>query len=433
MGGASTASRPDAVERRLPPEPASVGEARRLVRDLLVASDREDLLESGALVVSEVVTNALLHAGTPIDVAAWVDGTGLRVEVSDGSPHLPARRRYATTAGTGRGMLMLESVVDDWGVTRHDRGKTVWFHLTDPAANAERQELQEDEAPARRTTAGDVVRVELLNMPLLLHAAWQEHAEALLREYLLASLDDESDINPIQMHADATDAIAILEEQVPRADVAMDPDELMAGATEPFVSLPAVVLEVPLASVPHFRTLSDAIEASIGLARTGRILTPPTQPEVRAFRRWLCTEVVEQARGRSARPWSFATTTADPLTEPWPWDMSTVRTAAGGLIAADETNRILAVSREALDILGYDDPTQIEGRRLVTIIPERYRQAHIAGFTLHLLVGRQPLVGRTVEVPALRADGAEVLVDLVVTAEKMGNGRTLFLADIRRV
>ena len=433
MGGASTASRQDAVERRLPPEPSSVGEARRLVRDLLVASDREDLLESGALVVSEVVTNALLHAGTPIDVAAWVDGTGLRVEVSDGSPHLPARRRYATTAGTGRGMLMLESVVDDWGVTRHDRGKTVWFHLTDPAANAERQELQEDEAPARRTTAGDVVRVELLDMPLLLHGAWQEHAEALLREYLLASLDDESDINPIQMHADATDAIAILEEQVPRTDVAMDPDELMAGATEPFVSRPTVVLEVPLASVPHFQTLSDAIEASLALARTGRILTPPTQPEVRAFRRWLCTEVVEQARGRSAHPWTFATTATDPLSAPWPWDMSTVRTAAGGLIAADETNRILAVSREALDILGYDDPTQIEGRRLVSIIPERYRQAHIAGFTLHLLVGRQPLVGRTVEVPALRADGAEVPVELVVTVEKMGDGRTLFLADIRRV
>ena len=53
-------------------------------------------------------------------------------------------------------------------------------------------------------------------MPLLLHAAWQEHAEALLREYLLASLDSDGD-DPIQMHADATDAIAVLEEHVPRA------------------------------------------------------------------------------------------------------------------------------------------------------------------------------------------------------------------------
>ena len=73
-------------------------------------------------------------------------------------------------------------------------------------------------------------------MPLLLHAAWQEHAEALLREYLLASLDDEVDSeDPIQMHADATDAIAVLEEHVPRRglDVARRPD---GRAIEPLVS-----------------------------------------------------------------------------------------------------------------------------------------------------------------------------------------------------
>ena len=433
MNGASTASRPDAVERRLPPEPSSVGEARRLVRGLLETSARDDLVDTGALLVSELVTNALLHAGTPIDVAAWVDETGLRVEVADGSGHLPTRRRYATTAGTGRGMLMLEQMVDDWGVTRHDRGKTVWFHLSDPAANVEGQQLREDEAADRRAPPGDVVQVQLRDMPLLLHGAWQEHAETLLREYLLASLDDESDINPIQMHADATDAIAILEEQVPRADVAMEPDELMSGATEPRVSLPVLTLEVPRPSVAHFQTLSDAIEASLRLAGEGRIMTPPTQPEIRAFRQWLCGEVMEQARGRAPRPWSFAAADDIPSPEPWPWDLSTVRTATTGLLAADETNRILAVSREALDILGYDDPAELEGRRLVTIIPERFRQAHIAGFTLHLLVGRQPLLARPVEVPALRADGSEVRVELVVTVDRMDHDRILFLSDIRRL
>ena len=60
-------------------------------------------------------------------------------------------------------------------------------------------------------------------MPLLLHAAWQEHAEALLREYLLASLDYEGVDDPIQVHADATDAIAVLEEHIPRTRVTMSP------------------------------------------------------------------------------------------------------------------------------------------------------------------------------------------------------------------
>jgi PAS domain S-box-containing protein len=167
--------------------------------------------------------------------------------------------------------------------------------------------------------------------------------------------------------------------------------------------------------------------------RQGRIMTPPTQPEVRAFRRWLCTEVLEQARGRLPRPWNLADVVAEPAPVPWPWDLSWVREKSTGLVAADETNRILAVSRPALEILGYTDPSQLEGRRLVTIIPERYRQAHIAGFTLHLLVGREPLIGRAVQVPALRADGSEVPIELVVTSESAFEGRTLFLGDIRRV
>src|SRR3954470_16853174 len=97
---------------------------------LLEGAGRDDLVEPAVLLVSELVTNALLHAGTDIDLVAEVDGGGLRVEVGDGSPHLPSRRRYAATAGTGRGLMMLESMVDDWGVTRHRRGKTVWFRLS---------------------------------------------------------------------------------------------------------------------------------------------------------------------------------------------------------------------------------------------------------------------------------------------------------------
>jgi len=407
-----------------------VGESRALVRDLLTASDRNDLVETAVLLVSEVVTNALLHAGTPIDLSASLDDAGLRVEVSDGSTHLPVRRRYAPTAGTGRGMLMLEQMVDDWGVARHGRGKTVWFHLASAAHNDERVELQEGESQDRRTPS-ETVTVELFNMPLLLHAAWQEHAEALLREYLLSSLD-ESDTNPIQMHAEATDAIAILEEQIPRTDVAMEPDQLMRDATEPFVSRARLTIEVPVASVPHFITLEHAIEASIGLARSGHILTPPTQPELQSFRSWLCRQVVDQADGLGPVPWSEEG--EPPLQAQYTlnWDPGTVSEATTGIIAADEANRIIAVSPAAVELLGYDDPREIVGRRLVALIPERFRQAHVAGFTMYLLVGRQPLLGRAVEVPALRRDGSELLVELVITAEQVGDGRTLFLADISR-
>ena len=409
----------------------SVSKARRMVRDLLESAGREDLVETAVLLVSEVVTNALLHAGTTMHVSLSLDAEGLRAEISDGSTHLPVRRQYATTAGTGRGMRMLEQMVDDWGVTRHRRGKTVWFHLVTPGPAPERVELQEEDL-VRRTT-GETVTVRLLDTPLLLHAAWQEHAEALLREYLLASLDDEADVNPIQMHADATDAIAVLEEQIPKAEVVIESDTLLSELTDPDLSLADLDLEVPLASVPHFTTLTDALEASNALAESGRIMTPPTQPEVRAFRRWLCRQVVDQAAGAAPeRWWLQGESTAHPRLD-LAWDVSPVTEAATAVIAADEASQILALSRPALDLLGYDDAAAIVGRRLVAIIPERFRQAHVAGLTMYLLVGRQPLLGRPVEVPALRRDGTEVLLEMVVSAEKDGEGHQLFLAEVRRI
>lgn len=401
-----------------------------MIRDLLAASDRDDLVETAVLLVSEVVTNALLHAGTPIDVAARLDEDGLHVEVGDGSLHLPVRRRYASTAGTGRGLLMLEQLVDEWGVSRHQRGKTVWFRLD--AGDNETGLPVEGQADEDHV-AGPVesVDVELRNVPLLLHAAWQEHAEALLREFLLASLDDEDDVDPIQMHAEATDAIAILEEHIPRLQVDVEPDKLMQGATEPLVSVPLLTVPVPVSSVPHFQTLDRTIEASLELARLGVTLTPPTQPEIQVFRHWLCREVAGQAAGADPVPWSVEGGEAPPQpVHELDWDIDSVAVAETGLIAADSANRILAVSRPALLLLGYDDPVQLVGRRLVSIIPERFRQAHIAGFTMFLLTGRRPLLGRQVNVPALRRDGSEVGVNLTIEAHAAGEGQTLFLAEM---
>ena len=97
------------------------------------------------------------------------------------------------------------------------------------------------------------------------------------------------------MHAEATDAIAVLEEHVPAAPVPRWPDALMDGAIEPPVSAARIEVPVPVGSVAALRTLDRAIEAALDLSREGLVLAPPTQPEVQAFRRWMC-------RRCSARP-----------------------------------------------------------------------------------------------------------------------------------
>jgi PAS domain S-box-containing protein len=432
VGLTSSVTGHGSFEARLPPQPASVAEARSLMRELLRDADRQDLVETAVLLVSEVVTNALLHAGTDIDLTAVLGVDGLRVEVGDGSPHLPSRRRYAATAGTGRGLLMLESMVDDWGVTRRPVGKTVWFRISGPDLDLEEPVEQRGEHAGRSDGRRDNVAVELRNMPLLLHAAWQEHAEALLREYLLASLDDEGGQDPIQMHADATDAIAVLEEHIPRSGVAMVADALMDDALEPHVSAPVIRVPVPLASVSHFATLDRAIEAALDLSREGLVLTPPTQPEVQAFRKWICRQVLSQASGARPEPWRVPADAVGAMDLPDGWDPAVVTEAAHGLIAADATSRILAVSAEAAELLGYGDPLELVGKRIVSIVPERYRQAHVAGFTMYLLVGRKPLLDRRVQVPALRRDGTEVEVELTVRSPGVGTGQSVLLADIRR-
>jgi PAS domain S-box-containing protein len=114
------------------------------------------------------------------------------------------------------------------------------------------------------------------------------------------------------------------------------------------------------------------------------------------------------------------------------WDPAVVTESPHGLVAADVTSRILAVSAEAATILGYDDPVELVGKRIVSIVPERYRQAHVAGLTMYLLVGRGPLLDRHVQLPALRRDGTEVEVELTVRSPEAGTGQLVLLADLRR-
>ncbi len=418
------------VDVRLPPHPASVAEARALLRTLLADAGREDLVETAVLLVSEVVTNALLHAGTDIHLTGRLDRGGLHVSVGDGSTHLPARRRYAATAGTGRGLLMVESMVDEWGVTRRDDGKTVWFRVSDNDQDTHEPSRGRLRGTARDGADGSVL-VQLLDMPLLLHAAWQEHAEALLREYLLAVLQHEdADDDPVRVHAEATDAIAVLEEHVPHG-VRLAPDEVRADAVEPAVSAQRVDVPVPAASVEHFRTLDRAIDAALELSAAGLVLTPPTQPEVQAFRRWLCGQVLAQAGGAAPEPWVVPSGDTADVVLPEGWDPAEVRDAATARVAADQSSRILAVSRSAASMLGYDDPAELVGQRIVAIVPERYRQAHLAGFTAYLLVGRKPLLDGPVVIPALRRDGSEVTVELTVREADLRHGHALLLADLR--
>ena len=112
---------------QLPPEPTSAGVARRFVASTLEAGD--EVAELAVLLVSELASNAVLHARTPFELVVDDDGRRLRVEVHDDSPSLPTLKDYVAESVTGRGLHMVAASADNWGFEASERGKCVWFEL----------------------------------------------------------------------------------------------------------------------------------------------------------------------------------------------------------------------------------------------------------------------------------------------------------------
>ena len=117
------------VRVTLPADARSPAEARRLVHRSLREWNLVALLDATELLVSELVTNAVLHARTEAELVLTADGERLRVEVCDGSPVHPRTRRQADTAATGRGLRLLDALADRWGVVPNGAGKCVWFAI----------------------------------------------------------------------------------------------------------------------------------------------------------------------------------------------------------------------------------------------------------------------------------------------------------------
>jgi histidine kinase-like protein len=88
-----------------------------------------ELIETMVLLVSEVVTNAILHSGSGAELRLILSGETVRAEVRDRSSTPPAVKQYSETATTGRGMLIVESLATAWGTEVEAKGKVVWFSV----------------------------------------------------------------------------------------------------------------------------------------------------------------------------------------------------------------------------------------------------------------------------------------------------------------
>lgn len=117
------------MESLLPAKPSSAGRARRFVVAALHAERCEAEAEVAELLVSELVTNALLHARSEVRVRVAAEQARVRVEVRDESCAPVERRSFSPEAATGRGLALVEALAARWGSDVRPEGKTVWFEL----------------------------------------------------------------------------------------------------------------------------------------------------------------------------------------------------------------------------------------------------------------------------------------------------------------
>jgi len=389
----------------LPGEPASVGRARRMVADALGSWGLDALVDDASLLVSEVVSNAVLHAGTEVVVSIRRRGSGVRIEVADGSPLIPTRRRYHDDAVTGRGLQILESAASSWGTAGKASGKVVWFDLGGPAGGASQGDAASP-APAGRSTT-----VCWEGLPPRLVKATLEHGDAMLRELALISFDHDS--GPLPVSPIVTPALD-LGGLLVALDLAIEAGDALIDHS---LRIPA---DAPEAALDRLALVDEADR----MASDGELLVPAALPEIIDCRHWLLGEIVAQAAGAAPTRWKLAPAPAPPR-DLQPLTDEEVVLLGEGLaqsIVADQENRIVFAGEEAAHLLGWA-PADLVGRRLTDIVPPDLREAHLVGFTRCQLTGQAGLSDTPLALRARRADGTEIDATVTLGALPRRGGR----------
>ncbi|MFE9022130.1 ATP-binding protein [Streptomyces sp. NPDC007808] len=125
------------MQLEIRPDPAEVGRARQWARSRLAGSGigvDEPLAETLVLLVSELVTNAVVHTGCPAVLRLSLSGATqesatVRLEVADRSDRAPVPRCVDSDATGGRGLALVDGLADRWGWCTEGAGKRIWCEL----------------------------------------------------------------------------------------------------------------------------------------------------------------------------------------------------------------------------------------------------------------------------------------------------------------
>lgn len=280
----------------LPSEHRSVSVARRTVTRHLEQVGLDDLVPAAQLVVSELVANAVLHAGGDVRVEVELIPDGARVAVIDHSHVLPVSTAPSESSMTGRGLQLVQRVAAELGAVATADGKRIWADLVvgwEPGDGGVGNPLElwgEEEWPDARP-AETLVPVELADVPTAVLLAAKAHVDNLLRECTLATAGAGQGVAtgvPLELAQRVAAAVGGFAD----ARMAMKRQALAAArAQQPRVALR---LALPPSRAAAAAAYVATIEEADAYCEAARLLTLASPPTHRVFRRWYVSEVIAQ-------------------------------------------------------------------------------------------------------------------------------------------
>ncbi|MDQ4051992.1 MAG: ATP-binding protein [Actinomycetota bacterium] len=277
---------------------------------------RRDLAECAELGVSELVTNALLHAAPPIHVAVRGTREHPRVEVRDASadsPVLPPPIDHddpdALLTTFGRGLNIVARASDAWGAEIEEEGKVVWFTPAPDFADEGTEGVITGvtiEEPAA-ADAGDSARLDIRKVPVEAYTAFQRHYRELRREVRLLALAHEEEY---PLAKSLSDLFGSLEKPL-RHDLGADRIDAALESGDSHVDLDVVLRRPDAIKVARLIEMLDLADA---FCREERLLSLARSPEQVTFQRWFLGEVVRQSQGEEPIAWAGTPDTPVPRT-----------------------------------------------------------------------------------------------------------------------
>jgi anti-sigma regulatory factor (Ser/Thr protein kinase) len=291
--------RSGASQISLPSSPASAAAARRFIEARVAAwSLPKAAGEQLVLVGSELVTNAVLHARTPLTLSLEHHPDRVRISVKDASPAPATLRRYRPDDLTGRGLGVVAALSHRWGINAAPDGKVVWAEVAAaggaPPAVPRPPNLRPGPSRAATPAATPGSReVRFAGVPVDAYLELQAHNDALFRELELISIElaaqEDGAARGSSPPADLVDQLYT--QFRGQRDSYRDAVATAQARGQRTVDL---ATSLPPAAVGAARAYLELLEQADELCRTGVLLTPEPPARVRALRRWFVDQMAAQ-------------------------------------------------------------------------------------------------------------------------------------------